>query len=101
MSTWLYFKYNDGEYKFPVGTNILTGKHIRKVIKTYIPTFVIYKSTRLWIGGYHINDSTVLIFDDSKVVILTDEWTNTEDDNGLLVPTISTIVLDNTVIVID
>ena len=102
MATLLYFNYDGQLYKFPIGTNIVTGKQIKKLIKTFLPQFTVYKSTRLWISGFNIRDCTMLVFRESgKVLVLTDDWLTTETEEGMPLPTINPLTLDDNIITID
>lgn len=90
MITYLFLKYEDNDYKFPIGTNILTGRLLRKLIKQFMSdTIALQKYTRLWLGGHYVSDDTILIYDEEKVVLFTDEW-GASEENGLIIPSIIT-----------
>lgn len=122
MLTYLFFKYKNEDYKFPIGTNILTGKLLRKLIKQYMyPTIILEKYSRIWIGGHYVSDESILIYngdggnggdngdggnggDDGgsveHVILFTDKW-GVSEENGLIVPSIVTINVDDVTLYIE
>lgn len=102
MITNLLIEYVNNAYKFPIGTNILTGKLLRKLIKRYMSnTIAIENYSRLWLNGHYISDDTILIYnDDNNVTLFTNEWGGSEED-GMFMPTIITIVVTDPIIYVE
>jgi len=97
----LYIDYNGSNYRLPIGTNILNGKQLKKLLK-YIGTITIYKSTRIWINGNYITNTMTLIFDQDRqhVTCITDEW-GISEENGMELPTLNVISIDDPIITIE
>lgn len=102
MITNLHIEYNNNAYKFPIGTNILTGKLLRKLIKRYMfDTITIENYNRLWLNGHYISDDTILIYnDDNNVVLFTNEWGGSNEEDRFI-PSIITIPISDPIIYVE
>lgn len=111
MITNIFLRYKNNEYKFPIGTNILTGKLLRKLIKQFMyETIQLEKYNRIWLGEHYISDDTILIYPDNNnninnknnnaIVLFTDVWGVSEED-GLLIPSIVTININDVILNIE
>lgn len=90
MITYLLLRYKDQEYKFPIGTNILTGKLLRKLIKKFMyETIHLEKYSRIWLGEHYLSDDSIFIYDVDRIVLFTNQWGVSEED-GLFIPSIIT-----------
>lgn len=97
----MYLRSLNEDYKFPIGTNIITGKLLRKLIKQFMYSDIpLEKYSRIWIDSYYISDDTILIYDNESVTLFTNEWAASEED-GLTIPTIVTVNITSPILYIE
>lgn len=99
QSYYLYFKWQEDIYRFPIGINVITGKMLRELISKY-DLFATSPYSNVWLENQDqsllIAENTVLILNPNYVTLIGDKWKPHYDNNtSRYIANLDTYILQN------